>query len=199
MHHTSLARKWLAGAALLALCSLLFLGFGRAPRAAAQTYSFARLQALLVNADDISSTGLQYLDDQTQTLDGGLLQVIRTFGATVPGGAAVGAVSLVASPDGSSPPSSVTNQVADGTLLRAMAQGTGAVISDFTLTGSQGVGDLDQSVSFNGILNGSTYRFYGDAFVSGNLVAMVLYGAPVDVASADDALTMLYAQDNKLP
>jgi hypothetical protein len=192
-------RKWLAAPALIALCSLFLVGFGHASHASAQVYSFGRLQALLVTESDISDTGLSFLDDETQTLDGGLLQVIRTFGMAVPGGAAVGAVSLVASPDGSAPPTSVTNMVASGDLLKAMAQGTGASITSFTLTGSQGVGDLDQSVSFDGVLNGANYRFYGDSFVSGNLVAMVLYGAPVDVASPDDALTMLHAQDDKLP
>lgn len=187
-------KKWLAVTALLALCSLLFVG-----RASAQTYTFERLRALLVTQADISDTGLQFLSDDQQSLSGGLLQVIREFGTNVPGGAKIGVVSLIGAQDGSSPPTSATNLVVGGDLLKIVANAVGAQIENFTLSGSQGVGDLDQSAVFTAIFQGTEYQFYGDSFVSGNLIAIVVYGAPTDQASADDAQTLLYAQDNKLP
>jgi hypothetical protein len=187
-------RKWLAAIALLGLCSLFFVA-----QASAQVYTYERLRSLLITQDDISNTGLQFGSDDQKDLGGGVIQVLRYFTGDVPGGTAVGAVSLIGATDGSTPPGDVRNQVLSGDLIQAMATGTGATIGSFSLAGSQGIGDVDQSAQFDGILNGVTYRFYGDSFVSGNLVGLILYGAPIDQASSDVASTILHAQDYKLP
>ena len=189
-----MVRKWLAAGLVLALCSLLFVG-----RSTVHAYTYDDLSSLLVTQSDISDTGLNFYQDQQQDLGGGVVQVLRIFNAPVQGGAAVAVVSLIGANDGSTPPTSVTNLVLGGDLLKETANSIGAQVGNFTLAGSQGIGDTDQSAQFDAILDGTTYRFYGDAFVSNNLIGIVVYGAPIDVADPSNANTILSAQDAKLP
>lgn len=188
-------RKLFIAGLVMALCS--FALAGRAS-ARARDIGYDDLKAVLVNESDLSGTGLSFVSDQNQDLGSGLIQVIRLFTQPADGGPAVAVVSLIARTDGGSL-SSLRNQVAGGDLLGSAASGAGAQASSLTLDGSQGIGDLDQSAEFDSVISGLSYHFYGDVFLSGNVIGVVLYGAPAGQTDVNVANAIVQAQDAKLP
>jgi hypothetical protein len=70
-------------------------------------------------------------------------------------GKALIAVALIPPPSGKDV-NALAPQLQDGTLLRSLANGiTEGSVADFALTGSQGVGEADQSATFTGTMVGS--------------------------------------------
>jgi hypothetical protein len=70
-------------------------------------------------------------------------------------GKALIAVALMLPPSGMDA-NALAPQLQDGTLLRSLANGiTEGSVADFALTGSQGVGEADQSATFTGTMVGS--------------------------------------------
>jgi hypothetical protein len=187
-------RKWLAAAVVLTLSSVLLVG--HTARVSAASIGFSDLRAALISQGDISDTGLSFVSDDQQTPFPDVLQVIRSFASRSSGEIAV--VSLLASTDGSVPPASFTNLVASGEFHRQTAISMGASVGTFTLAGSQGFGDLDQSATFDGTVNGTAYTFYGDSFVIGNAIGIVLYGGPSDSADVNQAAAIVAAQEARL-
>lgn len=193
-------RRLLVSGVLLTVCAVLAVGsVGRA--AADAPTSYDALKALIVTQSDIRTTGMKQVGaDSQDSPTSGVIEVIRGFGGVTPaGGPAFAIVSLIAGTDGSNPDTTVTNAVTSGDLLKSIASEFGVKADSFTLTGSQGVGDLDQSVQFNGTLSGDNLTFYGDSWVHGTVVGVVIYGAAPDQADSSVMQTILNAQDNLLP
>ena len=72
--------------------------------------------------------------------------------------------------------------------------------ASFRYTGSLGIGDLDVSAAWTAPdpANGNADSFYGDAFLRGRLVTIVIYAAPARTADAGRIGALARMQDRKL-
>jgi hypothetical protein len=143
------------------------------------------LTAQLLPADALP--GWVAASDLSTTTSQGLTLAERVFTPVNKGHALIG-VALLLPPNGASI-DAVASQIQDGTLLQDLATGaTQNSVEDFTLTGSQGIGEQDQSATFTGTLGGIPLQFAGEMSVRNGMIAFVIYG---EDATAIDAPTAL--------
>ncbi len=166
-----------------------FGSFALAGRVQAQaTYTPDSLGSLLISSSDVnlalSAVGSdQVTDSATQPPSAGVIISATRVSKTTSG---IVGVALFSNADGSAPNSDEQNAILGGQVLQSFSQAVFDNVGDATLGGSGGIGDVDQSVSFSGSLQGSQFSVVADSFIKGNVWAVVFYATP----GSGDAVTL---------
>lgn len=139
-------------------------------------------------ATTLSTNGTVSAGGTSSATDQQLTVAERVFAPANQGKALI-AVALLLPPSGTDV-SALAPQLQDGTLLRSLANGaTQGTVADFALTGSQGIGQDDQSATFTGTLAGDTYQFAGEVDIRDGEIAIAMYGGDSTQIDAPTALS----------
>ncbi len=175
-----MSAKWLGLALVLCLGSLLSAG-----HATAQTSTGDALAALMLTPGDVNAALNAVGSDESvsDTRDygvrqsGGTVTVTRLFLLNN------GAIDVVlgSTDDGSPLTRDEQNDILSGQALQRGAQNFLDNIGDFTLSGSGGIGDADQSATFTGTApDGTALNAVGDFFIKDNFYGIVMYATQGD-------------------
>lgn len=105
------------------------------------------------------------------------------------GDKAIVAVALLAPPSGTNL-SALSTALQDGTLMQQLATAaTQGSLANFMLTGTQGIGDQDQSATFTGTLNGTSQQLASVIWVRNGEIGVTIFGADASQIDAQTALS----------